>query len=327
MRAAPSPIELNAAVVLSTSPKRPVNIVPAPMTSNTSPMTARHTAPAARLDRVLPHGGHRRDPRGVEGGSQRRHDGDHYADDQGDDHGPRLDDQATGGQGDPEGVEGGTQRHGQPGAHDDADQRGDGPDDQRLDQHRPDNLAPGQADRPHQRQLAGPLGDDDLEGVVDDEGADEEGDESEDEKEGVEEGERLLNSAACSSAADWAVCALALSGRTSPMRLVRSAASVPVGEHPGPGHHALLAEHRLGSGEVEEGQGRPTEIVGFAERHDPRQGEVGHRDGLAHDRNRVTDGVAAGLGGAGVDRHLVAAGGGPPSRITIPPAPARSSGR
>ena len=35
------------------------------------------------------------------------------------------------------------------------------------------------------------------------------------------------NSAACSSAADWAVCALALSGRTSPMRVVRSAASVP----------------------------------------------------------------------------------------------------
>ncbi len=43
MRAAPSPIELSAAVVLSTSPKRPVYIEPAPTRSNATPMTARHT--------------------------------------------------------------------------------------------------------------------------------------------------------------------------------------------------------------------------------------------------------------------------------------------
>ena len=54
-----------------------------------------------------------------------------------------------------------------------------------------EHLAAAGADGPQQGQLTDPLGDDDGEGVVDDEDADEQGDEGEGQQEGVEEAQVL----------------------------------------------------------------------------------------------------------------------------------------
>ena len=71
--------------------------------------------------------------------------------------------------------------------------RGDQPDDDGLEQHRAEHLAAAGADGPHQGHLLGALGDEDREGVVDDERADEQGDDGEDQQEGVEEAHVLLD--------------------------------------------------------------------------------------------------------------------------------------
>ncbi len=74
-----------------------------------------------------------------------------------------------------------------------ADGRGDEPDDDGLEQHRPEHLTAAGTDGPHQRHLLAALGDEDREGVVDDERADEQGDDGEDQQEGVEEAHALLD--------------------------------------------------------------------------------------------------------------------------------------
>ena len=61
------------------------------------------------------------------------------------------------------------------------------PDDERLEDHRAEDLPPRRADRPQGGELARPLRDGDREGVEDDEGADEEGDAGEGEQEVAED--------------------------------------------------------------------------------------------------------------------------------------------
>ena len=63
-----------------------------------------------------------------------------------------------------------------------ADERGEEADDERLEDHRAEDLPPRGADRPQRRELARALGDGDREGVEDDERADEERDAGEDER-------------------------------------------------------------------------------------------------------------------------------------------------
>ena len=65
-------------------------------------------------------------------------------------------------------------------ARDEADGRRDEADEHRLEQHRAEHLALPGADGAQQRELAAALGDDDREGVEDDERADEQRDDAED---------------------------------------------------------------------------------------------------------------------------------------------------
>ena len=79
-----------------------------------------------------------------------------------------------------------------------ADERGDGSDDEALEQHRGQRLAPGGAEAAQERELPHTLGDGDRERVVDDEGADEQGDAAErqqDVAEDVDEAELLVHRA------------------------------------------------------------------------------------------------------------------------------------
>ena len=78
-------------------------------------------------------------------------------------------------------------------AHGDADERRQHADDDRFAEHLAHHLALAGADRAQQRHLARALGDDDREGVVDDDGADDQGDEREDQQGDVEEAELLLD--------------------------------------------------------------------------------------------------------------------------------------
>ena len=77
-------------------------------------------------------------------------------------------------------------------AEQDADDRGEQADDERLDQHGPHDLAPGRADRAQRRELAGPLRNGDRQRVRDHERADEQRDAAEGEQEALEEAEEAL---------------------------------------------------------------------------------------------------------------------------------------
>ena len=67
------------------------------------------------------------------------------------------------------------------------------PDDERLEDHRAEDLAPRRADRPQRCELARTLRDRDREGVEDDERADEEGDAGKGEQEVAEELRELVH--------------------------------------------------------------------------------------------------------------------------------------
>ena len=148
-----------------------------------------HARPDAHrsFERDVPERGDRRDARrrscGQEGGQRR----DRHPDRQCDDDGARLDDDAAARDVDPDEREQRLQgaRH-QHAAHD-AEHRGKEADDQRLCEHGSQHLPATRPDRAEQRQLAGALGNDDAERVVDDEDRDEERDHREDRQRDVEE--------------------------------------------------------------------------------------------------------------------------------------------
>jgi hypothetical protein len=170
------------------------------------------------VDGDVAQGGQRRHP----GGPDRGHEGGDGGHAETHRHGQRrragLDHQAGLGDVDVEGVE----QHEGPGreqhAADEAHDRREHADEQRLQQHRAEDLAPPGSDGPHQGQLAGALGHQDAEGVGDDEPTHEQGDEGEHQQSGGEEAERLLD----------------LAGR-----LVRE---LLAGDHVGAGHQVGLAQ-------------------------------------------------------------------------------------
>ena len=133
-------------------------------------------------------GGHGRDPGRLAGRQQRRQQGDDDADGQRHDH--RAPEEHGAGGRQVEVEDPGEQRLeavGDQHPEAEADQGGDHGDDQRLEQHRGHHLAPAGPQAAQQGQLAGPLGDDDGEGVEDQERAHQQGHEGEGEQRGRQE--------------------------------------------------------------------------------------------------------------------------------------------
>ena len=142
-----------------------------------------------RLAQRLHRGDARRPQRRGERAGQRHE----RADQQADDDRAALEHEARGRQVDAERLEElvDALREAEPG--DDADDRADDADRERLEQHRVEHLAARGAERPQQRQLARALRDGDRERVEDQERADQDGDEREREQPGGEEGEALAD--------------------------------------------------------------------------------------------------------------------------------------
>ena len=146
-------------------------------------------AEAGRGERRLRlEGGHRRHPGRLEGRQQRRQHGHDDADQQRHDHRAGLELDAGGGDvGAEDRAEQGLEAAGDQHAEAEADQRGHHGDDQRLEQHRGHHLAAAGPQAAQQGQLAGALGDDDGEGVEDQERAHQQGHEGEGEQRRAQE--------------------------------------------------------------------------------------------------------------------------------------------
>jgi hypothetical protein len=129
----------------------------------------------------------RRLPRGEDRGKHR----DDAADDETDDDGARLHDDPAARDVDADQREQAFEQSGHEDAAEDAEAGREEPDHQGLAQHGQQYLPAARADRAQQRQLTRPLGDDDREGVVDDEDRDDERDEREDREAELEETELL----------------------------------------------------------------------------------------------------------------------------------------
>src|SRR5215207_8770020 len=186
-----------------------------------------------------------------------------------------------------------------------ADQRCDQGDDHRLEQHRVHHLAAAGPQAAQQGQLAGALGDDDGEGVEDQEGAHQQGHEGEGEQRGAEEppdgvvdgGGRVLGQLL---AGEHLVPGLD-GGPDAVAQLLGGDALL--GGDVDLVEAALAGHHLLGGGQVEADQAGPAEVVGLAEADDAADREVPGR-ALEQHLGPVTDHIAGVLGRLGVDGHL-----------------------
>ncbi len=147
--------------------------------------------------RALADSGDRLDPRRPQSRSQRGHHGDEDADAEGHDHRAGLDDDAAVGERQPDGVEQREQPLGQAEAREQADDRRDDAERERLEHDRAQHLPPRGSERPQRRELPGPLSDRDRQRIGDHEAADEQRDPREHEQEGVEEGEERGGRVGC----------------------------------------------------------------------------------------------------------------------------------
>ena len=145
------------------------------------------------LDRDVAQCRDRRDTRRLTRRHHRRQDRDHRAHQHSRDDRTRLDHDRGVGEVDAEPLHEGPESDREEHSHGDADERRQHADDDRFAEHLAHHLPLAGADRAQQRHLARALGDDDREGVVDDDGADDQGDEGEDQQGDVEEAELLLD--------------------------------------------------------------------------------------------------------------------------------------
>ena len=162
---------------------------------------------------------------------------------------------------------------GEPDAEQQSERTGDQPDHGRLDEDAREHLPAGRAHRAQQRDLAPPLRDQHVEGVPDDEGADHHRDAGEDEQHRGEDAQRVAHGCG------------AVGGDLLPRQRLHA-----VGEHRGDAvasSRALtpsaamtstssttpdLAQHLLGGGQVEPGEGGAQQAVGLPEADDRRPG-------------------------------------------------------
>jgi hypothetical protein len=256
---------------------------------------------SALLDPSALEGGHRRDLRRPAGRGDRRQDGDDQAHHQGHDDGAGEDLGTGGGQVDPEGLEQALQPEGDEDAEPQPDDRREEADHAGLGDHRHHHLAAAGPQGPQEGQLAGPLGHQDRERVEDDEAADEQRDAGEHQQGGAEEAEGLLHRLGAlvrhllagdhldAGRQDLGHAVAQLQGRHAADRLHVDGVE---------GRH--LAQHPLGRGHVEGGQGGAGQVVRRAETGDAHDGEVLGR-ALEQDLDRVPDPDLVGLGRARVD--------------------------
>ena len=163
---------------------------------------------------------------------------------------------------------------------------------------------PAGADGPQQGELAGALGDDDRERVVDDERADEQGDQGERQQERVEDADELRKASWLSSVNSAPVIASFPGGRTSAMRAVSSSCETPSSPAteiqsnlPGSPTSAWAV-----AGLEQRGRGAAP-VVELPEAGDPDDGEVLHPAGDRH-LDRVAHGEAAVVGRLGVEHQV-----------------------
>ena len=140
-----------------------------------------------RERRTLTHRGDRRHARRPDRGEEPGEERDAHPDDERHHHGPGREDAICRREVGTQALEQRLDPFGEEHAEREPDERREQPDDERLEDHRPEYLPPGRADRPQRRELTRPLSDGDREGVEDDERAHEERDAGEREQEVAEE--------------------------------------------------------------------------------------------------------------------------------------------
>ena len=135
------------------------------------------------------------------------------------------------------------------------------------------HLAPGRTHRAQQRDLAPALGDQHVEGVPDDEGADQHRDAREDQHDRGEDAHRVAHGGGAVGGHLLAGQRLdaARAARRRRGRAARSASTPSVGPDVDLVDHPHLAEHPLGGGQVEPGQGGAQQAVAVAEADDADQ--------------------------------------------------------
>jgi hypothetical protein len=184
--------------------------------------------------------------------------------------------------------------------------------DDRLDQHRPEDLAARGPHRAQKTKFSRALRHDDREGVEDDEGTNEERDEAEDEQRRVEERERLLQALRLLVGDGCARFSL-----SAVREHCRNAIAKLTGRHAVLGRdldrveRAHLVEQLLRGLELEDRERRAGEVVGIAESDDPNDFE-GSLGPLEQNVDAVTDREVIALCRSRVDHDLVGRGGNAP---------------
>ena len=226
------------------------------------------------------------------------------------DHRAGRDHDGAGGDVEPEGAEEGLEPHGEEDPPEEPDGRRDQADQYRLEEHGTEHLFLRGADGPQERELAAALGDDDREGVEDDERADEQGNQTEDEQERVEEREVVLEVVLTLGGDVLAAEHLDVGGVGFALEGGADVGDDLVLRHPGVGLHvdgvelAGGAEDPRRRGGSEGGDGGAEGAVGGAELHDAGE-RVVVAARLGDHRHGVTDLVPGVVGALLVDDHLV----------------------
>ena len=251
-----------------------------------------------RGGRLLAHRRDRRDARGPAGGEVRRDQGHREADEVGQHQRARRELERAGVDVEADRSEQAGQRAGQSQADHDPDRRADQGHQRRLDEHAASYLCGAGSDRAQQRELADPLGHQDVEGVGDDEAADQDRDHCERDEEGRDHVEELADGV---------------------LRLLRH--GVALDGFVGRRQHRLRGGDQLGLGDAgrsgqrsggEDVAAVQEELLGAGGREDDQRGAgrpaavelggAGERQRLAH----VLDRVAGGSDDRDVVAHLVA---------------------
>ena len=146
------------------------------------------------------------------------------------------------------------------------------PIDDGLEEDPAEHLSSGRADGAQQRDLAPPLRDQHVEGVPDDEGADQQGDPCEHQQHRGEDAHRISHG--CGAVGGHLLTGHRFDAvgqhRGDPACAATSASTPSAAQHVDLVDQPVLAQHLLGGGQVEPGQGGAEDAVGLPEADDRR---------------------------------------------------------